>query len=96
MINAPKRIRIEMIKKDITGAEIARNAGVHRTAIYKVIDGSSKSGSLRKAIADALGMGVEELWEKDSSPAISQGKRGRQTIPCIPRKQSLQKDGVGS
>ena len=39
--------------------------GVDRTAIYKVIDGISKSHRLRKAIADALGVAYEELWKED-------------------------------
>lgn len=62
-IPTPKRIRILMLLKGISGAEIARRAGVDRTAIYKVIDGISRSPRLRKAIADALGIPVEELWE---------------------------------
>jgi lambda repressor-like predicted transcriptional regulator len=66
MITTPKRIRIEMIKKDITGAEIARRVGVDRTAIYKCMDGLIKSYRLRKAIADALGVRVEELWPENN------------------------------
>lgn len=62
MIPISKQIRIEMIKKGIRGAEIARRIGVDRTAIYKTLDGKIKSKKLRKAIAEALGVPYEELW----------------------------------
>lgn len=54
-----------MLLRNISGAEIARRAGVNRTAIYNVIDGKSKSYRLRKAIADAIGESVEDLWSED-------------------------------
>ncbi len=58
------RIKIEMIKKGVKGAEIARRAGVTRVAIYHVIEGRVRSPRLRQAIASALGMSVEKLWPK--------------------------------
>lgn len=65
-----KLIKIEMIKKDVTGAEIGRRAGVDRTAIYRCRDGLIKSYRLRKAIADALRMRVEELWPGEASGMV--------------------------
>ncbi len=62
MISNPTKIKIELLKNGITGAEIARRAGVTRVAIYHVIEDRSKSRRLRKAIAKALGLPVEELW----------------------------------
>jgi hypothetical protein len=61
-----KKIRIQMIEKDVTGAGIARSAGVDRTAIYKTIQGKIKSYRLRKAIAHALDIDVTNLWPKDA------------------------------
>jgi len=65
MIPVSKYIRIEMIKKDVKGAEIARRIGVNRSAISKTIDGKIKSYRLRKAIAEALGVPYEELWGEE-------------------------------
>lgn len=66
-ITLDKKIRIEMIKRDVSGAEIARKVGVTRVAIYRTIDGFIKSYRLRKAIADAIGEPVEALWPEDKA-----------------------------
>jgi len=58
-----------MLKKGITGVEIARRIGVTRSAIYMTISGEIKSLRLRRAIANALGMTVRELWPIDNQKA---------------------------
>lgn len=57
-----QKIRIELIKKNIPAAEIARRLGITRNAIWLTIHGKTKKLRNRKAIADAIGMAVEELW----------------------------------
>ena len=57
------KIKVEMLKKRLSGAEIARKAGVDRSAVYHVIAGRSTSKRLRQAIADALDMPYDEVWE---------------------------------
>lgn len=57
-----KKIKIVMIEKEITGAEIARRAGVDRSSIHHVITGKCRSERLRQVIAEALGVTVDELW----------------------------------
>jgi lambda repressor-like predicted transcriptional regulator len=66
--NATK-IKIRLLEKGITGAEIARRVGVTRVAIYLTISGEVKSQRLRKAIADALGVPVSELWPNNNRKA---------------------------
>jgi len=56
------RIKIELLGKGVSGAAIARQLGVDRTAIYHVIAGRSRSQRLRLAIANALGVTVKDLW----------------------------------
>jgi lambda repressor-like predicted transcriptional regulator len=63
----PKKIRALGALKGINWFDVARKEGVDRTAIYKTIDGNIKSHRLRKAIADALGVAYEELWEKEAA-----------------------------
>jgi len=63
IITPPKKIKIEMIKKGITGAEIARNAGVTRIAIYHIIEGRRRSPRLRRAISAALDL-PRSIWEE--------------------------------
>jgi len=55
-----------MLEKEVSGAEIARKAGVDRSAIHHVIAGRVISPRLRKEIADALGTQVDALWPPDS------------------------------
>ncbi len=57
-----REIKALLVLKGISGAEIARGIGVHRTAIYHTIEGKIKSYRIRKAIADALEVEYEELW----------------------------------
>ncbi len=64
-IEKNKKIRMKMILNDVSGAEIARNLGVDRSAVSKTIKGKIKSYRLRKAIADAIGCKVTELWPDD-------------------------------
>ncbi len=58
-------IKALLVLKGIKGAEIARRCGVDRTAIYKVVEGVSKSKRLRRAIAEALEVPYESLWEDE-------------------------------
>ena len=53
---------MRMIAKDVTGAAIARKLSVDRSAINKAIKGEIKSFRLRKAIAEAIGMNISDLW----------------------------------
>jgi lambda repressor-like predicted transcriptional regulator len=63
--NMARKIKALLILKGIPGAGIARKMNVDRTAIYHVIMGRSKSKRIRKAIAEALDMRVEDLWGED-------------------------------
>ncbi|NVN97662.1 helix-turn-helix transcriptional regulator [Candidatus Nomurabacteria bacterium] len=64
-MSTAKKIRILLIEKNISGAEIARAIGVDRSAVYHTISGKSKSAKLRKAIANALKLPIEELWSEE-------------------------------
>jgi len=64
MMKLETKIKIRMLEKGISGADIARRQGVHRTAIYHVIAGRSKSRNLRAAIEHALG---EKFWQANNS-----------------------------
>lgn len=66
MISNATKIKIRLLEKGITGAEIARRVGVTRVAIYLTISGEIKSYRLRRAIANALGMTVSELWPSNN------------------------------
>ena len=62
-----QKIKIELIKRGIPAAEIARQMGVTRVAIYLTIKGEIKAYRLRKAIADAIGVEVSELWPSNGN-----------------------------
>ena len=61
-ITTKQKIKIELIKYGINGAQIGRKVGVSRDAIAKTIKGEIRSRRLRKAIAEAIGVEVEDLW----------------------------------
>jgi lambda repressor-like predicted transcriptional regulator len=67
MMKAGTKIRIRMLEKGVSGADIARTMHVDRTAVYHVIAGRSKSPKLRKAIARALGVRVSDLWPNNGN-----------------------------
>lgn len=62
MLTNHTKIKIEMMAREVTGASIARSLGVSRTAICHVVYGRNKSPRIRKAIARALGLKVQDLW----------------------------------
>lgn len=62
MINTRKKVRMAFIEKGICGAEIARKLGITRFAISKTLTGEIKAYRIRKAIADAIGAEVGDLW----------------------------------
>ena len=57
-----KKIRMILLEKEISAAEIARQAGVSRSAITYTMMGKIKSKKLRTAIARAIGVEIEDLW----------------------------------
>lgn len=63
MINTPTKIKIEILKKGTSGADIARSLGYTRVAVYHVIEGRSKSPRIRRAICDALDLPYS-IWEE--------------------------------
>lgn len=62
MVTLATKIKIELLKRGISGAAIARQEGVVRQAIYHVVAGRRRSPRLRGAIARAIGTRVEKLW----------------------------------
>ena len=62
-----QKIKIELIKKGIPAAEIGRRLGITRNAIWLTIHGKTKKLRNRKAIAEAIGVTVEDLWPKNGN-----------------------------
>jgi DNA-binding XRE family transcriptional regulator len=57
-----KEIKILLIRKDVKQADIARKLKVSKTAVHNVIKGISESARIKRAIAEVLGVKVEDLW----------------------------------
>lgn len=69
MVTTTTKIKIELLKRGTSGAEIGRKLGVSRHAVYHVIAGRNKTPKIRKAIARALDMGVSDLWPNSEKRA---------------------------
>lgn len=66
MVNLQRKIKIKLITAGISGAQIAREYGVTRWAVYQVFAGRSKSPDLREFIARKLGTTAGRLWPREN------------------------------
>ena len=58
-----KKVKKAMIDKDLTTVKLSEITGFSRVHISNVINGHFEAPRARKAIADALGMDFNELWD---------------------------------
>jgi lambda repressor-like predicted transcriptional regulator len=63
MMTLRQNLKIEFVKHNTSGAKIARKVGVHRTAVYHVLGGLSKSKRIRAEIARSIGTTPEKIWK---------------------------------
>jgi DNA-binding XRE family transcriptional regulator len=57
-----KEIKILLMRKDVKQADIARQLKVSKTAVHNVIKGISESKRIKKAIAESMGISINDLW----------------------------------
>jgi lambda repressor-like predicted transcriptional regulator len=62
-----RKVKSLMVLKGITGVDIARKLGISPNTVYVVMGGYGKSRPIHQAIADALGMKVEQLWPENKN-----------------------------
>lgn len=74
----PQEIRVELLRKGITQAELARELGVSSSLVTRVIDGTSVSHRVRERIARAIQIDVRRIWP---STYIYKGGPGRPGRP---------------
>jgi len=63
--NLKRRIRSLMIAACVTAVDVAGECGVHPSFVGHVISGRVKTERIRRAIANRLGVQVEDLWPPD-------------------------------
>mgnify|MGYP000896842406 CR=1 FL=1 len=63
----PQEIKAHLILKGIKHCELAKELGVHKTAITLVINGNGKSKRIQEAIAKAINKPFNEVWKKKSA-----------------------------
>jgi lambda repressor-like predicted transcriptional regulator len=61
-----REIKAEMMRRGVTTIQIARALGVTRTWVSLVLNERAESPRVRKAIAEALGVKVKDLWPNDN------------------------------
>lgn len=57
-----RKIKSLMALRGITGADIARKLSVSHITVSVVLGGHGTSKRIRKGIADAIGLNVNDLW----------------------------------
>jgi len=62
-------IRAELIRRDITGADIAREAGCTKQYVSAIIKGKRKNVCIQGIISSYINKPISDLWpERDASP----------------------------
>lgn len=64
-----REIKALIVLKGTSISDIARQARVSRQWVSMVVNGHKKSKRIRKAIAQAVGKPVEELWPNGNNKA---------------------------
>lgn len=57
-----REIKARLILRGITMTEIARSLNVTHAAVSRVISGRDATPRIRQAVAQAIGVPVEEIW----------------------------------
>lgn len=65
------KIKSLMVLKGLKQRSISRALKIKPASVSLVVSGQRKSARIQKAIADALGMGVEELWEENNKTKVA-------------------------
>ncbi len=60
-------IKIALLRKGLTSAELAQRAGVDRSAIHHIIYRHQRSRRLRRLVAEAIGLSYEAVWGEPES-----------------------------
>ena len=55
-------VRSIMVKNGVTNRHIARETGVRENYVYMILAGERTGYRIRRAIAAACGVSVEQLW----------------------------------
>lgn len=64
---SPNEIKALMMLKGVTNIRIAKEEGVSKTWVSLVLNNHKKSARIRLAIANALGVKVEDLWSESET-----------------------------
>lgn len=84
---APLDIRIALLRKGYTNAQVARDLGLERKTVSNVVHGYGKSRRVANAVSRITGIPVEALW-----PGVYSRDRGRSGSPATRRpRNTLQK-----
>lgn len=58
----PTRVRVAMLRKRVTQAQIARQLDIRDAAVWSVIEGKRTTARIQDAIAAAVGQPVTQLF----------------------------------
>jgi len=67
----PNDRKAELVRRGLTGADIARRLGVSRTLVHDVLHDRRQSAAVRDAIAKAIGRPVEEVFATEPVAATA-------------------------
>lgn len=64
---SPTDIRILLLQRSISQAEIGRRLGITRSAVHALIEGRLTSPERRAQVAELLGMSAGDIWDTSTS-----------------------------
>lgn len=74
---SPTEIRIALLRRKVTQALIAIEQNVSKAAVYRTIEGKTKSHRLRLAVAEKAGLDVKEIWPNSYLDQNGPPRKGR-------------------
>jgi len=76
------RIKLLLLQAGRTVTELADDLGQHRTAVSQVIHGRSATPSIRRGIAEQLGITFLDLWGEED-PGVDHLRPGRKSLTPV-------------
>lgn len=77
---SPVEIKVALIRSGVSQVQIAKSLGINPSAVSRVIDGSSVSHRVRKAVAEATGIDLKQIWPSTYIEAGGPRKPGRPVV----------------
>lgn len=75
----PTSLRILLLQRDVSQADIALTLGLNRSVVNRVVNGHSQNPRIRRAVAKAIGLSYSAVWGEED-PGVDMRRPGPPVI----------------